>query len=479
MLDIKRKEIIEKLLQQLDLLDTNGVCVALSGGLDSVVLLDIITKALLGTKYNLKTIHINHNLSPNAKEWVKHCKLVCERLGVEYESYSIIMQKQNRQSLEELAREKRYKVFAKALVDKEVLLTAHHRDDMAETFLLNALRGSGVSGLASIAPFRQFEGLNIIRPLLECSREELEKYAKDNKLEWIEDESNDDLSFRRNYLRHKIIPLLQNEFPGVSTCLARSAKLCATSNELCEDLAKLDLDVIEGDHYINYNIIVNHTFRRKANIVRLWLKKYALRAPSNAKLEEFLRQCEFAAEDKQPQLLVDNKLLRAYKGKIYLTRKDWLAGQLEAVTMLWQITLDEVETLPDNSTLTAIPVSKESYLAMNEIERKEIISLPDVVHIKFREGSDKHPVINGKKISLKEYCQENEVLPWLRAYLPLIHIDGEVVSIAGNINKKPDLNIKNQSLYKVLWKKSIRIPTLDEERAMAKKTSSENSLIFF
>ncbi|NNG62887.1 tRNA lysidine(34) synthetase TilS, partial [Pseudomonas fragi] len=214
--------------------------VALSGGLDSTVLLHVLAQ-LRQTRSlpPLSAIHVHHGLQAAADEWPAHCQALCNALGVPLQVVHVHVQAGA--SLERAAREARYQAFVTLTRAQEVLLTGQHRDDQAETLLFRLLRGAGVSGLAAMPRQRRLGEGNLCRPLLDVSRTDLEAYAREHSLGWIEDPSNQQTDFSRNYLRHEIFPLLTRRWPQAAASMARSAAHCAEAQGLLDDLARQDL----------------------------------------------------------------------------------------------------------------------------------------------------------------------------------------------------------------------------------------------
>src|SRR3954470_3361778 len=228
------------------------IAVALSGGIDSVVLLH-----LLKDHPGVTAIHVHHGLSPNADAWAAFCRRLCRRWGVPLSVYQVSVKKKGK-GLEAAAREARYAAFRKLKAD--VIALAHHLDDQAETVLMNLLRGTGLRGAGGMRPLARFEGKLLARPLLEIPRKDLESYARLHRLQWIEDETNGDESLTRNFLRRRVAPLLQTRFPQWRRSLARAARLFSEKDD------------------------------RAARLLREYLAARNLKAPSEAKLVEMLKQ---------------------------------------------------------------------------------------------------------------------------------------------------------------------------------------------
>src|SRR3954466_3926048 len=251
------------------------IAVALSGGIDSVVLLH-----LLKDHPGVTAVHVHHGLSPNADAWAAFCRRLCKRWGVPL-SVSQVSVKKKGKGLEAAAREARYAAFRK--LKANVIALAHHLDDQAETVLMNLLRGAGLRGAAGMRPLARFEGKLLARPLLEIPRKDLESYARLHELEWIEDETNSDESLTRNFLRRRVGPLLETRFPQWKRSLARAARLFSEKDD------------------------------RAARLLREYLAARNLKAPSEAKLVEMLKQ--LTGRGAGTQLDHDGKRLRVSGGR--------------------------------------------------------------------------------------------------------------------------------------------------------------------
>ena len=234
-------------LRKHDLL-SRQIYVAYSGGVDSQALLHTLAciKADGYLQANLRAIHVHHGLSAYADNWLEFTKQQAFTFGVEYQGVQVNVQEKPQQSLEALARDARYQAFKEYSDENAVIVTAHHQDDQLETLLLALKRGSGISGLGAMSEVRKFNaGRLIARPFLNVSRAEIERYASDKKLEWIEDESNADERFDRNFLRHQVIPLLQQRWPHILESVSRSTRHLREGQQLLEQTAEQDMQLAQ------------------------------------------------------------------------------------------------------------------------------------------------------------------------------------------------------------------------------------------
>ena len=266
------------------LIDKN-IVIALSGGIDSVVLLHFLNSHYPG---NIRAVHINHNLSKHSKDWSLFCKELCHKQDIEFKSIDINIKTSS--NIEENARKKRYNSLKSELSKNEVLCTAHHQEDQSETFLLQLFRGSGVAGLASMPKMKSFADAFLYRPFLNISKQLIVDYATKYNLDWVEDDSNNNLNFKRNLLRLEFIPKLESGFEGVIKNISRSAYHQSEALKLINDLAKIDIE--------KFNLVINHKIqvlpltelpeRRVANVLRYYIAQRGFLMPSNKVLTELI-----------------------------------------------------------------------------------------------------------------------------------------------------------------------------------------------
>jgi tRNA(Ile)-lysidine synthase len=295
-------------------LTDNPIAVALSGGLDSTALLDASVRCAGPSR--VIALHIHHGLSPNADAWAAHCHAFAQTLGVRFASRQVDVVREGGESLEAAARDARY------------LWLAHHADDQAETVLLQLLRGAGVAGLAAMAPQRA-DGASIprARPFLHLLRAQLEHYAHERDLRWIDDESNADTRYARNALRHDVLPALAVHFPGFRDALARTASHAASAQRLLDELARIDMASAEGDDEgaLRLSAVLAFDDERAINLLRYWMRSLGLQAASAARIGEVLRQLRDAAVSRDGHALrIDHAgfCLRAYRDAIFWEKGD-------------------------------------------------------------------------------------------------------------------------------------------------------------
>lgn len=296
--------------------NTQDFLVGLSGGVDSVTLLHLFSR----TGFNIRAIYIHHGLSPNADSWAAFCEQYCKRLNIPF-----ILQKVNidtSNGIESGAREARYQAIQQHLKPNEVLATAHHLDDQAETFFLALKRGSGIKGLSAMQAVTFLQNFTIFRPLLFFSKAEILAYATQHQLTWIEDESNADNRYDRNFLRNEVLPLLNQRWQQFSQMVARSAQHCAEQQALIEELLSDELKSRTGEkQQLNINGFGQFSLAKQQQLIRLWLEQNGVKMPSQAQLQAVISELIFAKVDKNPQVKLGENVIRRYQQAIYVTEE--------------------------------------------------------------------------------------------------------------------------------------------------------------
>lgn len=400
------------------LVDIKSYWLAYSGGLDSTVLLHGMLQR--PTEITLKAIHINHGLHVDAEHWAEHCRQICQTLNVELLVLTVNAKAHRGESQEEVARRARYSALAPYIQQNDCLLTAQHEDDQAETLLLQLLRGSGVDGLAAMPEITPFSGGHLIRPLLRKTRAELQYYAEEQGLRWVEDSSNQSLKYDRNYLRAQVLPLLKSRWPAFSRVLARNAQLQAEASELLAEQAQSDIQRISGKQQNTLNIpsLRSLSNPRRRNVLRYWLRSKSLRPPSLAQLTEIERLLE-TSSDASPLIKIENHEIRRYRDTLY-----GFTTQIKEIPspQVWDLKQPLYIPILDRSLYPEeIPVALKRHL--DNCQK---------VEIRYRQGGERiqlggHPHHH----SLKKLLQEKAVPPWLRDQLPLLYGDDELLAVLG------------------------------------------------
>ena len=396
-----------------------SMTVALSGGIDSVVLLHLLNALQKKYHFALHATHVHHGLSQNADMWVKFCEKLCAKLSIPLDVHHIKLPQKKSLGIEGEARRLRYEKLLQSKSDLVAL--AHHEDDQAETFLLQLIRGAGVKGLSSMAHFDEHRRL--WRPLLNRSKSDMKKYAKQHKLTWIEDESNQNINFDRNFIRLKILPILKNRFNHIIKVISRSTSHLAEAQDLLDDLAKIDLKKhLKSYIYtnkINVNTINRLSFSRAKNILRYWLEMNDQLMPSKDHLDELLRQVLHAKKDAELKIdLTKDYEIRRYQDEIYIVRKN--TNNQKNYEIVWD---NESEILlPNGSTLTFKKVKGKGIdLKLLNNQTLRIVS---------RKGGESfRPDLKRPTKKIKHLLQESDLPPWEREYFPLVFLNDDVVCV--------------------------------------------------
>ena len=392
---------------------------ALSGGVDSVVLLHLLYQLQKKHNFTLKASHVHHGLSKNADKWVIFCEKLCRKLSVSLDVHHIKLPQKKSLGIEGEARRLRYEKLLQSKSD--VVVLAHHEDDQAETFLLQLIRGAGVKGLSSMAHFDEVR--KVWRPLLNTSRTDIESYAKKHKVKWIEDESNLNIDFDRNFIRSKVLPILKNRFSYIIKVISRSSAHLAEAQYLLDDLAKFDLKSYLKSGYYKHKLKVktldNLSNSRAKNVLRYWLELNDQLMPSKDLLDELLRQVLTAKKDAELKIhLSKDYEIRRFQDEIYIVQKNQQGKKNYEI--IWK---GDSEILLPNGTQLIFKKVKGRGINFKFLNDQKL-------RIRNRQGGEffkpdtKRPT---KKI--KQLLQESDLPPWERESLPLIFIGEELASV--------------------------------------------------
>lgn len=400
------------------LLNFQSILVAFSGGLDSTVLLhQLVQWRAQHPEVALRAIHIHHGLSSHADSWVQHCESVCMQWQVPLVVERVHLEDDGL-GIEAQARRARYQAFAQTLLPGEVLMTAQHLDDQCETFLLALKRGSGPAGLSAMGENSPFAGTQLIRPLLAQTREALEAWARQHELCWIEDESNQDDTYDRNFLRLRVTPLLQQRWPHFAQAVARSAALCAEQESLLDELLASDLaDCITAHGTLLLVPLMMVSDVRRAALLRRWLAGLNAPMPSRDGLKRIWQEVALAREDASPCFRLGEYEVRRYQSQLWWVKS--VDGQSETVIpwLEWKTPL----ALP--AGLGSVQLISAGELRMPQEDETVSIRFkaPGLLHIVGRNG--------GRK--LKKIWQEQGIPPWRRDTTPLLFYGETLIAAAG------------------------------------------------
>jgi len=397
-----------------------SLVLALSGGIDSVVLLDVLIKSSYDNN-KILAVHVNHGISESSNSWQKFCESLCAKYQITCVNEQVELTDM-KLGLEGAARKARYQALSKHITNDTVLLTAQHQDDQCETLLLALKRGSGVLGLAGMLPVTTLPEGAHARPLLDISQQAINDYAAKHKLQWVEDNSNANTDFDRNFLRHDIITAINDRWPSFSANAARSAALCQQQTALAAEIAQLDLSSNKQHHsQLSITLLNQLSDSRISNLIRYWLTINDVMLPSFKQLEQIKFQCLSQNEDSSPLIAIGQKQLRRYLDNLVITDP-----QRDTQKMTIQCDgLSDIE-LPNNLGVVSFnqPNSVMSVVAPMENQKITIeFGLP---------GRYKAwPESRDKRRTLKKLWQEYKIPPWQRSHIAYLCYDGELVAALG------------------------------------------------
>jgi tRNA(Ile)-lysidine synthase len=390
--------------------------IAFSGGLDSTVLLHLLASlAKTEPLPPLSAVHVHHGLQTAADAWVSHCQSICDSLGVPLRVMRV--QVQPGASLERAARDARYQAFAEVVRAWEMLLTGQHRDDQAETLLFRLLRGAGVRGLAAMPVQRPLAQGYLVRPLLDVSRAQLQAYAQAHELKWIEDPSNADPRFSRNYLRHRVFPALIERWPQAVSGLARTAEHLSEAQGLLDELARMDLQAADQPSsfpWLALPSLVLGPLRelsdaRQRNALRHWLAPLT-RLPDSDHWAGW-HSLRDAKNDAQPLWRLADGELRRSGERIWWLPSTW--SEFSDTTVSWPDPQNPLE-LPGNGLLRILGEAPEGPL-----------------EVRYRQGGERVEVPGRGRRDLKRLLNESGVPGFVRGRLPLLYRGEQLLGVPG------------------------------------------------
>lgn len=387
--------------------------IGLSGGVDSVVLLhwakQQLNCALQDDSVVLSAIHVNHQLSPYAQQWQQQVEALCSQLDIPLVVHSVTVNVA-KQGLEQAARQARYQAFERELQSGDVLAVAHHQNDQAETLLLRLMRGAGVQGLAAMLPERPLGAGRLWRPLLQCTKASILEYAKQHALKWVEDESNADTRFSRNYLRHQVVPIINAHWPQSIHKIAAAAEHAAEAQALLDEYAAVDFTAMghraeRCGSSIEITALVALSWSRQKQLIRFWLKQQGELPPESRHLEE-LNKLLHAQSDAQPSLVLGSYGFSRFQQRLYL-----LPSSVINPIELKPVVFAERCELADGSELRIEGFSGE-------------------LIVRYREGGERaHPAGRAHSQTLKKLLQEYQLEPWFRSRIPLIYCGDALIAV--------------------------------------------------
>lgn len=399
----------------------NNIFIGYSGGVDSHVLLHLLAN-IPELKHKLCAVYVHHGLQAAADNWAIHCQQVAEDFGVHFEQIKVNAQALPGQSPEEAARNARYQAFKKLLSKNDLLIFAQHRDDQLETVLLQLFRGAGLKGLSGMPNATNFSEGILIRPLLAFDQKTIKDYALQHKLHWIDDASNLDTQFDRNYLRHKVIPLLERRWPSLDKTVARAADHCANAQTLLSSNAKQQMDLIYDVDKQCLSIIGLQKYEPLPQqlIIREWLDYLGARMPNQKVMNAIQKDILQARTDANPLIQHDGYSIQRYRDGLYLVESKDTPNLQQIIA--W-IDKSQHLKLPDNGLLK-IKAAQQGIA--------KAVWQQNSVEIRYRQGGEKMTLPNRSgSHSLKKLYQEVGIAPWQRETVPLIYINNELAAVTG------------------------------------------------
>ncbi len=419
---------------------------AISGGLDSCVLLHLLAGLRESLPWSLHAIHVNHGLQVVADLWQAHCESLCEQYRIPLQVIQLSLRPGPGESVEAVAREARYRALAEHIGPGDLLLTAQHQDDQAETLLLQLLRGSGPAGLASMPPLSRFFAGWLARPLLDIPRSSLETYARQHHLSWDEDPSNRDLRFDRNFIRHQVIPLLQSRWPAATSTLSRAARFSAELLVLAKEEAEEDLAQVRRPERGGLSVAALNRFDsvRLRNLLRYWITLIGAPLPSAKKLGRIEHEAVRGRADATPLIAWSGWEVRRYRDRLSLERA--LPSFEPSTTLLWQ---DRAQLMLPEGLGRLLAESGTGGIDPQRWRRARI-------EVRFRQGGERClPAGQAHHRPLKKLFQEWGVPPWERARQPLVYLDGELAAIPGRLVCQPFAATAGEDSMVIRWESPI------------------------
>ena len=417
--------ILDQLGTVVDVDENTTVLAAFSGGKDSTVLVHLLWRLRQSLGFRLLALHVNHGILPESDHWEAHCAQFCANLNIEFRSTRLELARQRKRINENDARAARYAWLKDEIDEHQVLVTAHHLNDQAETVLLNLMRGAGVRGLAAIQPIQRFSSGWLIRPLLAAAPKDIDAYVRSWDLKHIEDPSNKDLDYERNYLRHEVLPKLAARWPAAIDQIGKSAAFLSDSRQLVDTLAASDAEECraKGSGFLSIGFELNVikllelTPARRMNLIRYWLRTHLDSEPGRAALDQFM-DTSLLPERKFAKLAWTNHCMYRYQDDLYLARHPASLPKLPDIP--WDLNAPlEIE----QAGIKLIPsASGEDGLRMKKITRG--------ISVRFRRGGEKI-ILPGRRHSsvLKKLFQQHAIPPWERNTLPLIYCENELAAV--------------------------------------------------
>ena len=398
--------------------------IAFSGGVDSLVLLHLMSCVRDRYGASLLALHVDHGIDPHSSEWENQCAETCKSWGIPFRSVRLDQLDTSKRVPENTARAARYDWMKKSM-EGSILLTAHHKNDQAETVLLNLMRGAGARGLSGIQYVRSFGECQLIRPMLDITKEQILEYATEHQLNYIQDPANADRNYDRNFLRHLVLPLLQERWESSVESISRSAHNLSDVRSILDETAAEDLYECESLGTALFSIasplsldqILDLGDARIINLLRYWIREHSIPEPSRKQLDSFISSA-LHSESVYAELDWSGYKLCLFQREIYL------ALNRKAPDNKQKVSWDLKEPLVfESEGIRLIPMSVVGYGISTEL-------LPEIVSVGFRKGGERFRMPEARHSSkLKKLLQAHFIPPWERNILPLIYSGDELVAV--------------------------------------------------
>ena len=416
--------------------------IAYSGGLDSTVLLYSLAKIQKKKpSIKIRAIHVNHNLTLLSNQWTEHCKKICKIYCIPLIVEKIYLD-QPVNNIEEKLRIKRYSMIFNHLLLDEILLTGHHMNDQCETFILSLKRGSGPTGLSSMSHETLFGNKKIVRPFLKKTKKELESYAHYNNLNWIEDFSNFNIDHDRNFIRHKIIPVLEKRWPFFLKNCFRTINICRQEIILLNNLIHEKINhLIQFDDSLNIHNFENVKKESCTAFIRYWLSLKKIKMPSYKNIQCIYKQMILGRKDSNPKIILQKHEIRRYKKSLHLIKRQ---TDLKHTLLFWhkkniKLTLpNNLGDLIQNNNGSILPAPKDN----------------ELINIRFQYEGSILILGRNKKRKIKKIWQEKNIPPWLRNQIPLLFYNNKFISALGVF--VVDMKDKNQETWIISWQNDLK-----------------------
>ena len=437
------------------------IVVAYSGGVDSQVLLAALYQLKQQKKLTntIAVCHVNHGLSKHASSWQEFAAKQCQQFSFPLITHQLSLKKQPQQSLEAMARDARYQCLVESSKEPALIVTGHHLDDQAETFFLSLKRGAGLKGLSAMSEQIQLAQHTLVRPLLAVSRAEIVHYAQQQNLTWIEDESNHDQVFDRNFLRHTVMPKLSARWPSFNDTLSRSVGHCQDAQSLLDELAEEDLVKVSiTNKVLSIAELLNLSTLRFNNVIRYFLAKHDKLMPSSAQLQQIEQQMR-ASNDKNPAIKINDYSFRRYQQQLHLTDnfveiKQWqhqvlLTKATDNITLPDNLGQLHITLLANNTELVTPQVTDEALMTNISIQAPKE---GQQVSIRFSHNNPTClPDYRNKSRALKKILQEAKIPTWQRQRIPFLYYDETLVAALGLFICKSHLPQQDSSKLQLIW----------------------------